>query len=126
MSKITQLQKDICLIELNLSGITNIEFSYSGGGDDGAIDDINYLNMDGDTIIINKEISENIINILEDTADDLLCQITDWWNNDGGYGELTLNTIDGDYKIKNNVGNMTYSAEFYEGSFLTNKPPKYL
>lgn len=129
MSKITQLQKDICLIELNLNGISNIEFSYSGSGDDGAIDDINYLNMDGDIIVKNKEDIENIEginNILEDVADELLCQITDWWNNDGGYGELILNTIDGDYKIKNNVGNMTYSEEFYEGSFLTNKPPKYL
>jgi len=129
MSKITQLEKDICLIILNLNGISNIEFCYSGSGDDGAIDDISYFNINGDRIVINEKTGEKIndINtILEDTADELLCQITDWWNNDGGYGDLTLNTIDGTYKIQNNVGNMNYTEESYEGNFFTNKPPKYL
>lgn len=127
--KIRNLKIDVCLIVLNLNGVSNIEFSYSGAGDDGAIDDINYLNMDGDTIVKTKKDIENIEginNILEDVADELLCQITDWWNNDGGYGELTLNTLDGTYSIQNNVGSMTYTEESYKGTFEVNKPPTYL
>lgn len=127
--KIRNLKIDVCLIVLNLNGVSNIEFSYSGGGDDGAIDDINYLNMDGDTIVKNEEDIEDIkdINyIVEEVADELLCQITDWWNNDGGYGKLTLNTLDGTYSIQNNVGCMTYTEESYKGTFEVNKPPTYL
>ena len=127
MSEITQLEKDICLIILNLNGVSHIEFSYSGSGDDGAIDDICFFNINNETINPNKDSYINIddikYNILENTADELLCQITDWWNNDGGYGNLTLNTLDGTYSIQNNVGSMTYTAESYEGDFTVNKPP---
>ena len=130
MSKITQLEKDVCLIILNLNGISYVEFSYSGSGDDGAIDDICFLNINKDNINLNENSYINIddikYNILEDTADELLCQITDWWNNDGGYGDLTLNTLDGTYSIQNNVGSMTYREESYEGDFTVNKPPTYL
>ena len=41
--KIRNLEIDICLITLNLNGISHIEFSYSGAGDDGAIDSIGYF-----------------------------------------------------------------------------------
>ena len=123
--KIRNLEIDICLITLNLNGISHIEFSYSGAGDDGAIDSIGYFDEN------NKEIvqmwkDDSWHNILENIADEILCQITDWWNNDGGYGELTLNTLDGTYSIQNNVGSMTYTEESYKGTFEVNKPPTYL
>lgn len=126
MSKITQLQIDVCLITLNLNGISNVEFSYSGSGDDGAIDEITYFDENNKVVKEQMRKDEIFYNILENIADEILCQITDWWNNDGGYGELTLNTLDGSYSIQNNVGNMTYTEESYKGTFIANKPPTYI
>lgn len=71
-------------------GITTIYVDYSGGGDSGAIDAIAYINpkiKDLSADIIPEKIKQRV----EKKAYDLLENIDDWYNNEGGYGTIDIN-----------------------------------
>ena len=98
------------LLKLADLGITAIRISYSGGGDDGSIDEVLATEDDADdfedvySLDFFEEIdSENRTVIADWCHEKLLNDIEDWWNNEGGYGYLYIKIPSGEYKIENNI-----------------------
>lgn len=98
-------EKEITL--LVEEGIGYIHIEYMGGGDSGAIENINYVSNSCEKMqdlwnteeippglphtcdIIDKPSKLDEL-IIEDLAYKHLNVIEDWWNNDGGYGGLII------------------------------------
>ena len=115
-------------------GITGINVSYEGGGDDGYVDHIStttkkllkddnesafeeILQCDRDVQLKTKH--AELFNKLEEFATDkVLNNIEDWWNNEGGYGNLCIMVPSGQYKVYNHI-RVTEMEDFYhEGELL--------
>ncbi len=120
------------LLKLADIGITGIKVHYDGGGDSGAIDWIGYTTEKCDTP---EDVNDNVEDwdndtdlatldssayaFIEDFAQEkLLNDIEDWWNNEGGFGNLCICVPSGKYMIDNHV--RYYSTEDYqhEGSLI--------
>lgn len=78
-------------------GVRKIQVDYSGGGDSGQIDGVHYFNKDYNDISykirpmldsLDTELcSDHIENIV---YDQFLNDISDWYNNEGGQGSVTI------------------------------------
>lgn len=83
--------------------INYIHIQYSGGGDNGDIDDIDYfndpVNQDSISVTINEEL-ESLFKYY--CTEKILNNIEDWYNEDGGYGTITFNINDKSFIIENN------------------------
>ena len=79
--------------------ISQIHILFSGGGDSGQIDDINYIIGGKDFSPTTAGVSNSINNYIEEICYDLLEGIGDWYNNDGGQGSMTIDTSDWYYEI---------------------------
>jgi hypothetical protein len=116
------------LVELKHHHITGILISYDGSGDSGSIENICYTKENFEKIeeiedIIDdiwhnknalKFLSESLHSTLEDVGYDLLENVEDWYNNDGGYGNILIDVNRAIYHIDNNVRIMT--SQHYEHS----------
>ena len=86
----TKLKRNLAVQVIKDHNISEIQIYYSGGGDDGCIDQIKYNDHKKEVVInMNKEI--------ETEFDDLLYNLLnahiewDWINNEGGHGTMTIN-----------------------------------
>jgi hypothetical protein len=116
------------LIKMADLGITGIKVNYEGSGDSGSIEWIGFTNkklddyniQDLENLIPNWEASHDLEKLDGDIYDAvyefsnerLLDHIEDWWNNEGGYGDLFILVPSGEYYIKNNV--RITETELYE------------
>jgi len=83
------------------AGVTNVNIRYDGGGDSGQVEDVEYEGTNLDHTSLNDKFEGD----LQDLATHILEQHYDydWYNNDGGYGNIRINleedtpeiTIDG-------------------------------
>ena len=81
-----ELKEKLELKKLKDHNVAIVEVHYSGGGDDGCIDQILCKNIDDDHIDnINVDLEEYFYNYISRNIE------WDWINNEGGYGCLTLN-----------------------------------
>jgi hypothetical protein len=125
------------LVKLADLGVTGIKVTYEGSGDSGYIDNIVYsidkmdedeenaFNDLNDIIIWGKDVSHlqeldsglssDIANFVEEQ---LLNDIEDWWNNDGGYGSVCILIPSGKYKIYNDIRITQIESYFHEGSLI--------
>jgi hypothetical protein len=120
------------LLKLADIGVTGIKVQYSGGGDDGAIEWIGYTkekcdtpedvngvidNWDNDTNL--AELDSSAYSLIENFAQEtILNDIEDWWNNEGGFGDLSICVPSGKYIINNHI-NITHTEDYtHEGSLL--------
>jgi hypothetical protein len=122
------------LLQLADLGVTGIKVIYSGGGDSGAIDDIIYTTEKVTCLEDLDDLypfDENVLNLvdlstsfylnIEDFAtSQLLDNIEDWWNNDGGYGTVLITIPSGNYKINNSIY-ISDTEEFIHHGNLINK-----
>ena len=71
--------------------------TFSGYGDDGAIDYIDVEKADGSPLAYHGD-AESLLRDLFDQA----CEATslDWWNNDGGEGEAIVDITEGNIKVE--------------------------
>jgi len=115
-------------------GVTGINVYYEGGGDDGYVDSIStttkildkndnesafeeILQCDYDEQLKKKH--DALIDQLEEFATDcVLDDIEDWWNNDGGYGNLCILIPSGEYKIYNSIRYTNVEIYHHEGELL--------
>jgi hypothetical protein len=123
------------LFKLSQLGVTGIKAHYEGGGDSGAVEWIYYTTApcetpdDVDDLI--DEWGSNTSNLSSlDAAmysdleyfisDTILDDIEDWWNNEGGFGEMSILIPSGQYKINNSI--RIYNTEEYrhDGDLLSN------
>lgn len=133
----TENEMTTFLFKLGDLGVTGVLAIYSGGGDSGAIDDILYTTekLDGDDDWALDEIDaidaysqdakylRSLDQNLNDDLNDFLSQyildeIEDWWNNDGGYGRMSILVPSGKYKINNNVYYTQTEEYFHKGDLL--------
>jgi hypothetical protein len=105
------------LLQLADLGVTGIKVIYSGGGDSGAIDDIIYTteevtfledleNLDqySENVLNLRDLSTSLYSNMEDFAtSQILDNVEDWWNNEGGYGTVLITIPSGNYTINNNI-----------------------
>lgn len=74
------------------AGVTNVEIRYDGGGDSGQVEDVEFY---GDNID-SSDLNDKFEGDLQDLATHILEQHYnwDWYNNDGGYGTITIELVD--------------------------------
>jgi len=120
------------LLKLADLGVTGIKVKYDGGGDSGAIEWIGYTNkpcetpedVDDDVEDWGYEwklskISADAYTAIEEFAQNkLLDKIEDWWNNEGGWGELSICVPSGKYIINNHIRITESEDYFHDGSLL--------
>jgi hypothetical protein len=126
------------LFELHEQGITGINVYYEGSGDSGAIESVVYTKDKLSDLDINhafdeiqrldswsgrntslKEDCPDLWDKLEDFCNEsILDDIEDWWNNDGGYGNLCILIPSGKYKVYNNVRYTETEDYYHEGELL--------
>ncbi len=105
------LKQKIELKKLKDHNVARLEVNYSGGGDDGMIDDIDAYDID------NKRIKGLSINDdLEDFFYSYICDSVewDWINNDGGWGVLIIDLIENNININHtqrHTENYEYNPE---------------
>jgi len=128
----TELEITSLLFKLADIGVTGIKVHYDGGGDSGAIEDISYTTEpcetpeDVDDIVETgwgsknnlADLDQEAYSAIEKFAYKILDDIEDWWNNEGGFGDLCICVPSGKYMIDNHV--RYYSTEDYqhEGSLI--------
>ena len=129
----TELELTSLLFKLADIGVTGIKVKYDGGGDSGAIEWIGYTTEKCDTpedVNDTVEVWDNDTNLatldssayalIEDFAQEkLLNDIEDWWNNEGGFGELCICIPSGKYIINNSVRITTTEDYFHDGDLFT-------
>ena len=135
----TELEMTGLLLKLADLGVTGIKVHYAGSGDSGAIESVVYTTeeLDEDEIDAFNELDTlgiwgNERNDLNDLSselcsevdsfviDKLLNDIKDWWNNDGGEGNVCIIVPSGKYRIINQVF-ITTSEEFIHSGELIDK-----
>jgi hypothetical protein len=83
-------------------GVNRININFSGSGDSGDIDDIEYYQGD-EEISSAIEVKESDENVLKDFAYDIICSkvdtVGDWVNNEGGFGNIEINTETNHYTL---------------------------
>ena len=120
------------LLKLADIGVTGVKVLYDGAGDSGAIEWIGYTkepcktpedvndNVDdweNDRVL--AKISADAHNAIENFAQSkLLDEIEDWWNNEGGWGELCICIPSGKYIINNYIRITETEDYFHDGSLL--------
>lgn len=127
------------LLELADRGVTGIKIYYAGGGDSGAIEEVVYttdvLNKDEETAfefiselpIYGADQAENLKDLdsaacsdISDFAEDaILNDVEDWWNNDGGYGTMSIMVPSGKYMVNNTIYITNTEDYFHEGDLLS-------
>jgi hypothetical protein len=119
------------LIQLADQGVTGIKVHYDGGGDSGAIESIVYTDKENaefsdiDLVIswdedkdlekLNSSAYATIENFAHET---ILNNIEDWWNNEGGYGDLLIKVPSGEYVVNNNVRILEVEEYTHEGNLF--------
>jgi hypothetical protein len=125
------------LVRLADLGVTGIKVQYEGSGDSGAIENVVYTTekMDedeeaafddiNDIYVWNQDVShlqELDSGLSSDIAyfveEQLLNDIEDWWNNDGGSGAVCILVPSGKYKIFNDIRITQIEKYFHEGSLI--------
>ena len=100
------IEQKLQLKKLRDLDVTKVEISYSGGGDDGCIDDFTAytLNNKGEETY-NRDIN---LTPFSDAFDNYIYELLsktiewDWVNNDGGYGTLIMNMEEESISINHN------------------------
>ena len=126
----TEIEMTSLLFKLADLGITGIKVQYDGGGDDGAIEWIGYTNepcaspedvfdnidaWDNDSALKDKELYDLIENFAQSK---ILNNLEDWWNNEGGFGNLCILVPSGDYSINNHIRVIETVHYHHEGNLI--------
>jgi hypothetical protein len=128
----TEVELMSLLVRLADFGIKGIKVKYDGGGDSGAIEWIGITKEPCETPedvcdrVNDWEIESNLANVdgglyseIENFADEILGDIEDWWNNEGGYGDLCICIPSGKYVINNHVRITDTEDFFHDGDLLS-------
>jgi len=127
----TEVELTSLLFRLADIGITGIKVRYDGGGDSGAIDWIGFtkqacetpedVDNNIDDWVDNADLS-NIVQsdykLVENFAYEILDDIEDWWNNEGGFGNFCFLVPSGKYIINNSVRITNTASYFHDGDLL--------
>ena len=127
----TEYELTSLLLQLADHGVTGVKVKYDGGGDSGAIEWIGFTtkpcetpedvddNMDdwSDEHRLSN-LGSDVYTQVEEFANTILNDIEDWWNNEGGFGDLCICVPSGKYVINNHVRITETEDYFHDGSLL--------
>ena len=104
--------------------VANMEVDFSGAGDSGDIDDIRFYRLRSATTMRNKssvngispseidskDIPDNLHEQSRAIANMIITKLSgDWWNNDGGYGSVYVDFVNGKVNLEGNYYEMRTS-----------------
>ena len=129
----TEVELTSLLFKLADLGITGVKVKYDGGGDSGAIEwigytskpcetpeDVNDIVNDWDNEYTLTNLDGDLYYQIESFVDEkLLNDIEDWWNNEGGYGNLCICVPSGKYIINNHVRVTQTEDYFHDGDLFS-------
>jgi hypothetical protein len=109
-------------------GYTTVIFNFSGSGDSGDIDDPVFFKKGEEESGIEfsegakrrDKIDSTILTEFKEQVGEILNGIEDWWNNDGGQGEIEIQIPSGEYKIEVSI-NHTETTEYNHNGTLTDQ-----
>ena len=110
----TKLKRNLAVQVIKDHNIAKIEVDYSGGGDDGCIDDVRYEDIDEKNIDIlmepdvSAEWDDLLYNMLSDNIE------WDWINNDGGYGQMIIDCTKTPWDVKINHTQRITEDHYYD------------
>jgi hypothetical protein len=124
-------EKATLLTQLNLLGAKEVRVDFQGGGDDGQVDGVYMLDNNGaeielpddmiawTTLTYGDQEAEAKPTKLVDALEDLCSRALDntgldWYNNEGGQGNLTIDFKENPPSIMLNVGINHTTTESYE------------
>ena len=85
-------------------GVKQIRITYEGSGDSGAIDNVLYYDKEDDEYYSSQlNINESQHDDIQNLAYPMLDGLEDWYNNEGGYGTITIDLDEFIYNIQNNI-----------------------
>ena len=129
----TEVELTSLLFKLADLGITGVKVKYDGGGDSGAIEWIGYTtekcntpedvcdninDWENDSNL--AELDSSAYSLIEDFAQEkLLNDIEDWWNNEGGFGDVGICVPSGKYVINNHIRITETEDYFHDGDLLS-------
>lgn len=90
-----QEQLDTLILTLRNRSIEKVEINFDGAGDDGSIHEINLYPKEIDGENLRGEIEDWGYKFLEGTG-------VDWYNNEGGFGEIIINIKDNKFNYEVN------------------------
>jgi hypothetical protein len=101
-------------------GYKYIVIAYEGAGDSGSIDYVGYSNeVEIDYYNqINHEPIPTGNGVLENWAYKVLNNVSDWYNNEGGFGTIILDLYANTYTINNNVRITNIEEEEYTDNII--------
>ena len=127
----TEIDMTAALIRLADEGITAIQIYYEGSGDSGCIDSVNFIKDKVNSIEEAKskfdswanidvfEYNDERIAAIKDFAEEkILNNIEDWWNNEGGYGDLYMLVPSGEYSVTNTIRITEIENYIHEGNMI--------
>jgi len=96
----TKLKRNLAVQVIKDHNISKISIHYSGGGDDGCIDEVAFLDHNEDKIDLKmtQEVESEWDDLLYDMVSDNV--EWDWINNDGGYGIMDIDCTKAPWKVK--------------------------
>ncbi len=101
------------LIDLWDHGVAKVVIEYDGSGDSGEIHSVDYLNTeDEETEYKNSSVEDALTDLC---YNNLLDQVGDWYNNDGGYGIIRITVPSGEYTIESHIRSTSTEDSEYSG-----------
>ena len=115
----TKLKRNLAVQVIKDHNIASIEVDYSGGGDDGCIDDVRFEDHNENKIdvFMEPEVSSEWDDLLYDMLSNNI--EWDWINNDGGYGQMIIDCTKSPWKVKINHVQRTNEDHYYDCDFDT-------
>ena len=110
----TKLKRNLAVQVIKDHNISKIEVDYSGGGDDGCLDEVRYEDIDGNKvdIIMKPEVSSEwddlLYNMLSENIE------WDWINNDGGHGQMIIDCTKTPWDVKINHTQRVTEDHYYD------------
>jgi hypothetical protein len=125
------------LVKLADLGVTGIKVTYEGSGDSGAIEnvvytaeklreceedafeDLNDINVWGKDVWELRDIDSGLASDIENFVEEQLLQdVENWWNDEGGSGSVCILIPSGKYKITNDIRIVDTETYYHEGSLI--------
>ena len=110
----TKLKRNLAVQVIKDHNIAKIEVDYSGGGDDGCLDEVRYEDINS------NEVDVKLDGAVEAEWDDLLYDTLshhiewDWINNDGGYGQMIIDCTQTPWKVNINHTQRVCEDHYYD------------
>jgi predicted class III extradiol MEMO1 family dioxygenase len=116
------------LLKLAIEGYKSILVHYEGSGDSGAIDRVSLSKIEFDSDDFTYWNHESVCRGIEDAKleslirafveNELLENIEDWYNHEGGQGTVLIKIPSGEYHIDNEIRVVEYENYKHEGNIF--------